>query len=164
VSMPSKLTIRHDLRPGDLGRIVSLHGEAYAPLPGFGQRFEAYVARTIAEYVLDNDSRGRIWLAEHGDKLIGCTAIALRDDDAAQLRWVIVDPDARGAGLGKSLVTRAIEFAKARDCTSVFLFTTDGLPESQALYEKLGFQTTSNVIEELWDGERPLIRMELLSR
>ena len=159
--MAAAINIRHELTSGDLGRIVSLHGEAYAPLPGFGQRFEAYVARTIAEYVLDNDARGRIWLAEQGSKLIGCTAIALRDDDTAQLRWVVVDPAARGAGLGKDLVTRAVEFAKERDCRSIYLFTTEGLPESQALYEKLGFQTTSNDITELWDGERPLVRMQL---
>ena len=159
--MAADITIRHDLTSGDLGRIVSLHGEAYASLPGFGQRFEAYVARTVAEYVLDNDARGRIWLAEQGSKLIGCTAIALRDDDTAQLRWVVVDPAARGAGLGKELVARAVEFATKRDCRSIYLFTTDGLPESQALYEKLGFQTTSNEINELWDGERPLIRMQL---
>ena len=159
--MAADINIRHELTSGDLGRIVSLHGEAYAPLPGFGQRFEAYVARTIAEYVLDNDARGRIWLAEQDDKLIGCTAIVLRDDDTAQLRWVVVDPAARGAELGKDLVSRAVEFAKEHHCRSIYLFTTDGLPESQALYEKLGFQTTSNDIHELWDGERPLIRMQL---
>ena len=159
--MDAAINIRHDLTSGDLGRIVSLHGEAYAPLPGFGQRFEAYVARTVAEYVLDNDAHGHIWLAEQGSKLIGCTAIALRDDEAAQLRWVVVDPAARGAGLGKDLVTRAVEFAKERKCRSIYLFTTDGLRESQALYENLGFQTTSNEITELWDGERPLVRMQL---
>ncbi len=159
--MAAAITIRHELKSGDLGRIVSLHGEAYAPLPGFGQRFEAYVARTIAEYVLDNDARGRIWLAEQDGKLIGCTAIVLRDDETAQLRWVVVDPAARGMGIGKDLVTRAVEFAKDRKCRSIYLFTTDGLPESQALYEKLGFQTTLNEINELWDGERALIRMQL---
>ena len=159
--MPVPVAIRHDLRPGDLGRIVSLHGEVYEPLGGYGLRFEAYVARTISEYVLDNDARGCIWMAEQGGKLIGCTAIALRDDDTAQLRWVVVDPVARGEGLGGTLVDKALEFCRSRGCTSIYLFTTDGLPESQALYEKLGFKVTSNEIEELWDGERPLIRMRL---
>ena len=159
--MVAPVAIRHDLRPGDLGRIVSLHGETYAPLGGYGLRFEAYVARTIAEYVLDNDARGRIWMAEQEGKLVGCTAIALRDDDTAQLRWVVVDPVARGEGLGGTLVDKALDFCRSRGCTSVYLFTTDGLPESQALYEKLGFRVTSNEIEELWDGERPLIRMQV---
>lgn len=159
--MSGTISIRHELCPGDLGRVVTLHGEAYASLDGFGQRFEAYVARTIAEYVLDNDARGRIWLAEKDSRLIGCTAVALRDDETAQIRWVVVDPAARGAGLGNELVSGALAFCKAEGVKSIYLFTTDGLPESQALYEKLGFRITSNESEELWDGERPLIRMQL---
>ena len=159
--MSSDISIRHELRSGDLGRIVSLHGEAYAPLAGFGLRFEAYVAQTIAEYVLDNDSRGRIWLAEQDGRLIGCTAVALRDDKASQIRWVVVDPAARGAGLGNELVGRAVDYCKAEARDSIYLFTTDGLPESQSLYEKLGFRLTSDETEELWDGPRPLLRMQL---
>ena len=161
VRMHADIAIRHDLRPGDLGRIVSLHGEAYAPLPGFGERFEAYVASTIAEYVLDNDARGRIWLAERGSELIGCTAIALRDDDVAQLRWVVVDPSARGAGIGGTLAGKALDYCREQGRQSVHLYTTDGLPESQALYEKLGFRITANAPDELWEGVRPLIRMQL---
>lgn len=159
--MRAAIIIRHELCPGDLGRIVSLHGEAYAPLPGFGRRFEAYVASTIAEYVLDNDARGRIWLAECGAKLVGCTAIALRDDATAQLRWVVVDPAVRGDGIGGKLVGNALDYCREQGRESVHLYTTDGLPESQALYEKLGFRITANEPDELWDGVRPLIRMEL---
>lgn len=161
VRMHADVSIRHDLRPGDLGRIVSLHGEAYDPLPGFGMRFEAYVARTVAEYVLDNDAHGRIWLAERDDKLVGCTAIALRDDSTAQLRWVVVRPSARGAGIGGALVGRALDYCREQDRRSVYLYTTDGLPESQALYEKLGFVITSDEKEKLWDEERSLIKMQL---
>ncbi len=138
-----------------------MHGEAYAPLPGFGQRFEAYVASTIAEYVLDNDSKGRIWLAERGDELLGCTAIALREGNTAQLRWVVVTPAARGAGIGGALVDEALDYCRKQGRASVHLYTTDGLPESQALYEKLGFVITDNEPDELWDGVRPLIRMQL---
>ena len=159
--MPNDISIRHELRSGDLGRIVSLHGEAYAQLSGFGRRFEAYVASTIAEYVLDNDARGRIWLAERGSELVGCTAIALRKDNTAQLRWVVVMPSARGAGIGGTLVGKALAYCREQDRQSVHLYTTDGLPESQSLYEKLGFRITSDASEELWDGPRPLIRMQL---
>lgn len=159
--MSGDISIRHELRSGDLGRIVSLHGEAYAPLAGFGLRFEAYVAQTIAEYVLDNDARGRIWLAEQDGKLIGCTAVALRDDNTSQIRWVVVDPAARGHGLGNELVGRAVDYCKAEARNSIYLFTTDGLAESQSLYEKLGFKMISNETNELWDGPRPLIRMQL---
>ncbi len=159
--MTDDITIRHELEAGDLGRIIALHGVGYDHLPGFGMPFEAFVARTIAEYMLDAGANGRIWLAERGNELVGCTAIVLRDDDLAQLRWVLVDPGARGIGLGKELVNRALGFSRDAGCTKIFLETTDGLPESQTLYEKLGFVEVSNAPEHLWDGVRPLIHMEL---
>ena len=159
--MNHDITIRHDLRTGDLGRIIALHGEAYDTLPGFGLTFEAFVARTIAEYYLDAGGAGRIWMAERGDKLVGCSALVLRGDGLGQLRWILVDLSARGIGLGKNLVNSALDYARESGCSKIFLQTTDGLPESQQLYEKLGFEVTSNAPEELWDGVRPLIRMEL---
>ncbi|MGI9223567.1 MAG: GNAT family N-acetyltransferase [Woeseiaceae bacterium] len=130
-------------------------------MPGFGLKFEAYVAKTVAEYVLDNNAKGRVWLAEQDDRLIGCTAIALRDGATAQLRWVLVDAAARGIGLGRQLVETALDYSRESGCKRVFLESTDGLPESQALYDDLGFELVSNEIEELWDGSRPLIRMQL---
>ncbi len=159
--MSDELSIRTALRCGDLGRIVTLHSEVYEPLGGYGLRFEAFVGRTIAEFVLDNDARGQVWLAERGDRLVACTAIALRDNHIGQLRWVVVDPAERGKGLGKKLVDRAFEYCRKNGCRAVILETTDGLPESQAMYEKLGFRITSNTVEELWDGPRPLIIMEM---
>ena len=159
--MSDDISIRSSLRPGDLGRIISLHGEVYDPLGGYGLTFEAFVGRTIAEFVLDNNARGQIWLAERGDRLVGCSAIALRDNDRGQLRWVLVDPSARGRGIGKHLVNAAMNYCREEGCESVFLETTDGLPESQALYEKLGFAVISETVEELWDGPRPLIIMEM---
>ncbi len=159
--MTNDIRIRHDLRGGDLGALIALHGRVYEPLEGFGLRFEAFVARTVAEYVLDNESRGRVWFAHRGRELIGCTAIALREGGAAQLRWVLVDPSARGIGLGKELVNRALGFSRESGCSHVFLETTDGLKESSALYDALGFVTESESVTELWDGPRPLIRMRL---
>lgn len=159
--MTREITIRSALEAGDLGRVIELHGKAYDHLPGFGRPFEAYVARTIAEYVLDNESRGRLFLAERGDELVGCTAIVLRDGHLAQLRWVLVDASARGIGLGGDLVGMGLDYARENDCVAVVLETTDGLPESQALYEKLGFAVTFQGDEELWDGVRPLIKMRL---
>jgi len=161
VFMSDEISVRTTLRSGDLGRIIGLHGEAYEPLGGYGLRFEAFVGRTIAEFILDNDARGQIWLAERNNLLVGCAAIVLRCSDRAQLRWVVVDPLVRGKGLGKKLLESSLEYCRERGCASVFLETTDGLPESQAMYEKFGFQVTSESTDELWDGRRPLIIMEL---
>lgn len=153
--------VRNELRAGDLGRIIALHGECYAALPGFGLTFEAYVARTVAEYILDAGAKGRIWIAERDGRLVGCTAIVLRDENRGQLRWVLVDQSARGLGLGKRLVNNALQFCRENGCKEVFLETTDGLPESQALYDALGFEIVSHESEILWDGVRPLIHMKL---
>ena len=159
--MSGDVRIRHDLRVGDLGRIIALHCTAYSGLSGFGLKFEAYVARTIAEYVLDAGENGRIWLAERDDELIGCVAMVLRDGGLGQLRWVLVAPSTRGVGLGKTLVNHTLEYARNSGCSRIFLETTDGLPESQTLYESLGFELVSNEQQELWDGVRPLIKMQL---
>lgn len=156
----STFDIRTELRCGDLGRIVALHGTAYESLEGFGLRFEAYVAHTVAEYVLDNDARGRIWLAERDGRLAGCAAIAERPGNAAQLRWVLVDTASRGSGLGRTLVTEAIGWCVARRFDCIRLETTEGLPVSMRLYRKLGFRMVSSEAADLWDGPRTLIRME----
>ena len=110
--------------------------------------------------MLDNEARGRVWLAEQGDRLVGCTAVALRSGRAGQLRWVLVDHSARGQGLGGRLVETAIRYSIESGCDRLYLETTDGLPESQALYDKLGFECLSRECLELWDGERTLIRLE----
>ncbi len=159
------IQIRDELRCGDLGRIITLHGVAYQSLSGFGLSFEAYVAKTIAEYVLDNASKGRVWLAERDKDLVGCVAIAEREQNTGQLRWVLVDPAMRGFGLGYKLVTLALDHCVERGLTSVYLETTDGLPESMQLYEKLGFEVHATETADLWDGARKLIKMSLpLSR
>ena len=161
MTLADTISVRDELRAGDLGSIVALHGKCYEALPGFGLAFEAYVARTVAEYILDAGAKGRIWIAERDGRLVGCTAIVLRDENRGQLRWVLVDQSARGLGLGKRLVNNALQFCRDNGCKEVFLETTDGLPESQALYDALGFEIVSHESEILWDGVRPLIHMKL---
>ena len=67
MTLPDNISVRDELRAGDLGRIIALHGKCYEALPGFGLAFEAYVARTVAEYILDSGAKGRIWIAENDD-------------------------------------------------------------------------------------------------
>ena len=91
----SDVTIRHDLRPGDMGRVIAMHGVLYAEEFGFDHGFEAYVAETVAELgKLARPGLDRLWIAESGGRLVGSIAILGRDDGAAQLRWFLVDPEA----------------------------------------------------------------------
>lgn len=160
------ILIRSDLRPGDLGRIVTLHGTAYIDERGhFGLPFEAHVARTIAEFILDNEGRGKIFLAERNGELVGCAAMVERRRNGGcdgQLRWVLLDASARGTGLGKKLVALAIDHARENGWASVFLETTDGLDASMAIYEKLGFKIESRERQKLWTGEDDVIVMRLV--
>ena len=161
MTLSDDFSVRNELRAGDLGRIIALHGECYDIVPGFGLAFEAFVARTVAEYILDTGAKGRIWMAERDGRLVGCTAIVLRDENRGQLRWVLVDQSARGLGLGKRLVNDALQYCRDNSRKEVFFETTDGLPESLALYDALGFEVVSNESKMLWDGVRPLIHMKL---
>src|SRR5438067_10174680 len=104
------VTIRTDLRPGDLGAIVSLHGVIYAREYGFDPTFEAYVAGPLAEFVHRASARERLWIAEREGRIVGCIAIVAASPRTAQLRWFLVDPTARGAGLGKCLLGETVAF------------------------------------------------------
>lgn len=160
----NEIKVRTGLKPGDIGRIIELHGVEYEPAQGYGIRFEAFVARTLAEFVLDDGGVGRIWMAERDGRLEGCAAIVHRPGNAGQLRWVLLGARARGQGLGRRLVEAALAYCRGRGFQRVYLETTDGLDASSALYRSLGFNVVAEELEELWNGTRPLIIMELKLR
>jgi N-acetylglutamate synthase-like GNAT family acetyltransferase len=154
------IAIRHDRRPGDDALIVALHREGYRPHGGrFDNAFAAYVAQTVAEAALDANPASRVWFAERDGRAIGCAALIDRGT-RAQLRWVVLLPEARGLGLGRLLVERALDRASRLGKTHVYLETTDGLAESMGLYARLGFATVSEEVVLLWHGEGTEIVME----
>ncbi len=143
-------TLRHTLRPGDLGAIVSLHGVLYAREYGFDETFEAYVAGPLAEFVRRRTERDRLWIAERDQRLIGCIAIVSASDTEAQLRWFVVDPTARGMGLGWLLLVEAVEFAERRGYQSIFLWTVSALTAAAHLYRSAGFTRVEQNPMHLW--------------
>jgi GNAT superfamily N-acetyltransferase len=137
------ITIRHDLRPGDMGRVIAQHGELYAKEYGFDHGFEAYVAETVAEFgKLARPGLDRLWVAERAGQHLGSIAIIGREDGLAQLRWFLVDLDARGAGLGRRLVAEALAFCRSAAYRSVCLWTVNGLDVAAHLYVEAGFRKT----------------------
>lgn len=157
--MSPDLTLRTDLRPGDLGTIIHQHGRLYAQEYGFDHTFEAYVAGPLAEFVRQPSPRQRFWLAERGDQFAGCVAI-VPADDAAQLRWFLVHPDARGHGLGTRLLTEALTFAQTSGYPRLFLWTVSLLTRAAHLYTAAGFHKVEShpahrwgvaVVEERYD-------------
>lgn len=156
------LRIRTTLAPGDLGRITALHGVLYAQEYGWTTPFEAYVAEGLARFGrAARTEADRIWLAEKGDRLVGCIAIVGHPDGSAQLRWFLVHPEARGVGLGRRLFEAAMDFCRARAVGTVFLWTAAGLPAAAHLYRSVGFRLTEEHAEDGWGAPATVQRYEL---
>jgi GNAT superfamily N-acetyltransferase len=144
------LTLRTDLRPGDVGWIVHRHGALYAAEQGYDLRFEAYVAGPLARFTLVGTDRERIWIAERGDAFAGCVALVDAFDDEAQLRWFLVEPAFRGGGLGRRLLETALAFAREAEYRQVGLWTVEGLEPAGRLYREAGFTRVETRAGEPW--------------
>ena len=146
--------VRTDLRPTDIGRIVALHGEVYSKEFGWGVTFEAYVAEGLAAYALSGPAAARrIWLADDDEGLAGCIAIVGHPDGVAQLRWFVVHPRRRGAGLGTALMSAALDFCRETGFTSVFLWTVQELDAAGRLYRRAGFRRVESIRHVRWGAE-----------
>jgi GNAT superfamily N-acetyltransferase len=148
-----EILIRTDVRPGDIGAIVQMHGVIYAREYGFNPRFEAYVAGPLAEFVLKNSPRERLWVAERQGQLVGCVAIVEAGGNVAQLRWYLVDPAVRGAGLGSRLLNEALGFCREAGYTSVILWTVSALVGAARLYQAAGFRKVEQSPGNDWGVE-----------
>jgi DNA-binding MarR family transcriptional regulator/N-acetylglutamate synthase-like GNAT family acetyltransferase len=128
-------------RAGELGWIVQRHGELYAEEYGWNAEFEAYVARIVADYAGEHDpAREAAWIAEVDGVAAGCVLCVRRDDAVAMLRVLLVEPRARGLGLGRRLVDECIAFARAAGYRELTLFTIDALVHARRIYERAGFE------------------------
>jgi GNAT superfamily N-acetyltransferase len=148
---PRGITVRHDLRPGDLGRVTLQHGILYAAEYGFDHTFEAYVAESLAEFGRAAPSaHSRLWIAEADGELVGSIGIVGREGSLAQLRWLLVAPEVRGQGLGRRLVQEALDFCRDTGATSVFLWTVHVLTAAARLYTDAGFRITEEHVRRMW--------------
>jgi ribosomal protein S18 acetylase RimI-like enzyme len=147
---PQAWTLRHEAKPGDLGYLIYLHGTIYAREYGFDPTFEAYVAGPLTEFVRTRTDRDRLWIAERGERIVGCIAIVGVSGQEAQLRWYLVDPSARGLGLGWALLNEAIEFCRSAAYESVFLWTVSALTAAARLYRRFGFEKAEERPGRLW--------------
>jgi DNA-binding MarR family transcriptional regulator/predicted N-acetyltransferase YhbS len=127
-------------RAGELGWIVSRHGELYSEEYGWNAEFETLVARIVADYAEQHDpAREAAWIAEVDGAPGGCVLCVREDDDVAKLRLLLVEPRARGLGLGERLVRECIAFARGAGYRELTLWTNDPLVHARRIYERAGF-------------------------
>ena len=146
-----EINIRTELKPGDIGYLIHMHGRIYADECGYNHIFEGYVCKTFYEFLNDYDPvKDCFWLAEINGAMIGAIVVVNRGADKAQLRWFIVHPQYRRLGLGRRLFKSSIEFCRQNGYREVYLETTAEQQTAIKMYEKAGFKKIDERINPTW--------------
>jgi DNA-binding MarR family transcriptional regulator/N-acetylglutamate synthase-like GNAT family acetyltransferase len=149
-------------RPGDLGWVVQRHGELYQRSHGWDERFEAMCAGIAARYLERFDPcYERSWVAERSGQRVGFVCLVRRSKTIGQLRFLFVEPTARGHGIGTRLVSECVGHARHAGYRKMTLFTVSGLDAARRLYEAEGFELAHEEVQHQWGGSQVAQRWDL---
>ena len=151
---PKPSYILREPRHGDFGWMVSRHAELYAQEYNWGAPFEGLCAQIVADFVNNYDPKlERCWIAEMNGENVGCVMLVKDAPGVARLRLLLVDPKARGLGLGQRLVDECVKFAREAGYQRVTLWTHSILAAARRVYEKAGFTLTSSEKKHSWGAD-----------
>jgi GNAT superfamily N-acetyltransferase len=136
-------------KSGDAGYIAYRHCILYEKEYGLCGTFEQYVLDSLVKYI-EHRSEGEIWVAEYKGQIIGSIGIVCTDKNTAQLRWFLIEPEFRGIGLGRQLMTIAVDYCKQKKFRRVFLWTMQGLKVAYHLYSSFGFMPVEQLENNTW--------------
>ena len=138
-------------QPGDMGWVVLRHGEIYSQEYGYDERFEALVAGIVASFIENYDpKRERCWIAQKGPDRVGCVFLVKKTATLAQLRLLLVEPSARGLGVGRQLVNECVRFAAQAGYQKISLWTQRELHAARHIYKKAGFRLAGRKRHRSW--------------
>lgn len=138
-------------RPGDMGWVVQRHGELYWEEYHYDERFEALVAEIAAEFIQNLDpQRERCWIAEKDGENVGCIFMVKKSAAVAKLRLLLVEPSARGLGIGRRLVEECVRFGKQAGYKKILLWTQSELVAARGIYKSAGFQPVGEERHDSW--------------
>lgn len=149
--------VLRDPQPGDMGWVVHRHGTVYAQEWGYDWRFEALVAEIVAHFVQHLDvAREKCWIAERRAEIVGFVFLVKKSSSVAKLRLLLVEPSARGLGIGKRLVEECVRFARSAGYKKIELWTQSELTAARNIYRQTGFACVGEERHHSW-GRKELV-------